>query len=337
MTLGAPLISIVMPVYNGAEYLCETMYSVLNQTCRDFEFIIVNDGSTDSTRQIIESYHDPRIIPVNLDENRGVSNARNLGVDSARGAYLAFCDADDLYDPARLQAQLDFLAGNPAVDVCGSYFYVLEDGRKTLVEHPLADTEIKERFFTGNCLGQPSIMGKSRVFREYKYNPELKASEDYDLWARMALGGVVFANVPRPLVKYRLHPAQASKTRAKLLHDTSNRICTDYALAFLDSRELSGFVRDETAKLTDFKRFITELASACGKKSRDMNTFRPLIALQYKKLYHPGIFAYLTLRSIASRYGLNFPANYLLNIFLLSILPVNRNSSFFNTLTKLKL
>ncbi len=337
MATNSPLISVIMPVYNGERFIRETIDCVLDQTYRNFEFIIVNDGSVDSTQQIISFYDDKRIIPLNLTINQGVSNARNAGTDLAKGEFIAFCDADDLYDPGRLQTQLDFLTSNPTVDVCGSYFTVFENGQETLIKHPLTDSEIKEHFFTANCIGQPSVMGKSSVFRKYKYNPELQASEDYDLWARMAIGGVIFANVPFPMVKYRLHPAQASKTKARLLYITSNIICTNYTLAYLNNEIISGYSKAAEISLADFKKFIAELSSACSRKSADLNTFRPLIAIQYKKIDSLGIRSFAALKLISSKYHLHFPAKYLFNIFLLSFICVNRRSSLFDTLTKLKL
>jgi glycosyltransferase involved in cell wall biosynthesis len=337
MVMSTPLISVIMPVYNGEKYIRETIDSVLNQTYRNFEFIIVDDGSTDSTRQIVSSYDDKRIVPLSLPRNQGVCNARNQGTGIAKGEYIAFCDADDLYGPNRLQTQLDFLTANPSVDVCGSYFIVFENGQEILVKHPLHDQQIKEHFFTGNCIGQPSVMGKASVFRQYQYNPELQASEDYELWARMAMGGIVFANLPYALVKYRLHPAQASKTKARLLHDTSKIVCTNYTLAYLGNHIITEFSKAAETTLDDFRKFVEELSATCKSKSRDMNIFRPLIALQYRKLDRFGISAYVTLKRMSAKYNLHFPAKYLLNICLLSIFPVKRNSSLFDTLTKLKL
>ena len=326
-----------MPVYNGEKFIRETIDSVLNQTFKNFEFIIVDDGSTDSTQQIISSYDDKRIIPLTLTRNQGVSNARNAGADLSKGEFIAFCDADDLYEPGRLQTQLDFLTSNPAVDVCGSYFMVFENSQETLIKHPLTDQEIKEHFFTANCIGQPSVMGKSSVFRRYKYNPDLQASEDYELWARMAIGGIVFANVPFPLVKYRLHPAQASKTKGRLLYTTSNTVCANYTLAYLNNNIISGYATAERTTLADFRKFIAELSTACDKKFKDMNTFRSLIALQYRKIDRLGLGSFAALKLISSKYHIDFPAKYLLNIFLLSFIRVNKNSSIFDTLTKLKL
>lgn len=331
------LISVIMPVYNGEQFIRESIDSILNQTYRNFEFIIVNDGSVDSTKQIIGSYDDKRIVLLDLPANQGVSNARNAGTDISRGEYIAFCDADDLYDPDRLRTQLDFLTGHPSIDICGSYFIVFENGQERLIRHPLTDSEIKEHFFISNCIGQPSVMGKTEVFRKYKYNPEIQASEDYDLWTRMAIGGVVLANVPYPLVKYRLHPAQASKTKAKLLYNTSNTICTNYTLAYLSNDIITRYVESKVISLADFKKFVAELSLICDKKSRDMNIFRPLIALQYKKLNKFGVGTFMTLRRTFAKYHLSFPAKYLLNVFLLCLLPINRGSSLFDTLTKLKL
>ena len=180
-------------------------------------------------------------------------------------------------------------------------------------------------------------MGKASVFRQYQYNPELQASEDYDLWARMATGGIVFANLPYALVKYRLHPAQASKTKARLLHDTSKIVCTNYTLAYLGNHIITEFSKAAETTLDDFRKFVEELSATCKSKSRDMNIFRPLIALQYRKLDRFGINAYVTLKRMSAKYNLHFPAKYLLNICLLSIFPIKRNSSLFDTLTKLKL
>jgi len=332
-----PLVSVIMPVYNGERFIRETIDSVLNQTYQNFEFIIVNDGSVDATQQIIDSYDDKRIIPLKLTQNQGVSNARNRGTDLSRGNYIAFCDADDLYDPGRLQTQLDFLTCNPVVDVCGSYFIVFENGQEQLIRHPLTDQEIKAHFFFSNCIGQPSVMGKSGVFHKYKYNPELQASEDYDLWARMAIGGIVFANVPYALVKYRLHPAQASKTKGRLLYITSNAISTNYTLAYLNNNIINEYSKVKETTLEDFRKFIAELSAVCNKKSRDMNTFRTLIALQYKKLDKFGLKSFATLKLISFKYHLDFPFKYLVNIFLLSFVRADKKSSIFDTLTKLKL
>jgi glycosyltransferase involved in cell wall biosynthesis len=337
MTAQSPIISVIMPVYNGAQFIRETIDSVLKQTYQNFEFIIVNDGSTDNTQQIVESYHDTSIILTTLARNAGVSNARNIGIGLARGEYIAFCDADDIYNEDRLQAQYDFLKSNPLIDVSGSAIIFFENEQEKLIASPESDTEIKDFFLRGNPIAQPTVMGKSSIFKKYKYNTELQASEDYDLWTRMAIAGVVFGNLPLALVKYRAHEAQASKTKGKLLDATYKATYTKYAVAYLNNSKLSVYTEANEITLADFKQFIEELSKSTAAKEKNLNTFRPLIALQYKKLSKHGISAFITFTLIAAKYHLDFPGKYLLNIFLLSLISLNRESSLFNTLSKLKI
>jgi glycosyltransferase involved in cell wall biosynthesis len=338
MTMIKPLISVIMPVYNGEKFIRETMNSILNQTYQNFEFIIVNDGSADSTQQIINSYNDKRIVSLKLASNQGISTARNAGTDISRGEFIALCDADDLYDPNRLQIQLDFLNSNPTVDLCSGYFIILENSKETLIKYKQhTDQEIKEHLFAGNCICQPCVMGKAGVFKKFKYDSALQVSGDYDLWTRMAIGGVVFANIPCSLMKYRFHPAQITKTKSTLLDITSKTVCTNYTLAYLSNNIIAEYSKAEKISLADFRKFMAELSAICFKKSRDINTFRPLIALQYKKINSLGIRAFIEIKSISSQYHIVFPAKYLLNIFLLSFIPADRNSCLFDTLTKLKL
>lgn len=327
-----------MPVYNGEKFIRETIDSILNQTYQNFEFIIINDGSIDSTQQIISSYNDKRIVLLNLAGNQGISNARNMGTDLSKGEFIALCDADDLYEPNRLQIQLDFLSSHPAVDICSGYFIILENSKETLIKYKQhTDQEIKEHFFAGNCICQPCVMGKAGVFKKFKYDSSLQVSGDYDLWTRMAMGGVVFANIPCLLMKYRFHPAQATKTKSTLLDIITKTVCINYTLAYLSNNIISEYSKAEKITLADFRKFIAELSAVCLKKSRDINMFRPLIAVQYKKINSLGIRAFMELKSISSKYHINFPAKYLLNIFLLSFISADRNSSIFDTLTKLKL
>lgn len=337
MTAQSTIISVVMPVYNGEQFIRETIDSVLNQTYQNFEFIIINDGSTDTTQQIVESYHDTRIISTILAKNAGVSNARNVGIELARGEYIAFCDSDDIYNADRLQAQYDFLKKNPSIDICGSSIIFIENAHEKLILSPESDAEIKDFFLRGNPIAQPTVMGKAVIFKKHQYNTDLQASEDYDLWTRMAIAGVVFANLPQPLVRYRAHEAQASKTKGQLLDTTFKATYTKYAVAFLNNSNLNEYTDANEITLTEFKKFIEELSRSVTATTKNINAFRPLIALQYKKLNKHGIAAFITLKLISSKYHLHFPSKYLLNIFLLSFIPLNRESSLFNTLTKMKI
>lgn len=334
---GKPLVSVVMPVYNGEKFIAETITTILGQTYAELELIIVNDGSVDSTAEVVSGFTDQRLIVCNLPRNQGVSHARNAGSELARGEYLAFCDSDDLYMPDKLQTQIEYLLSHPAVDVCSTYFTLLDGGEERIISYPLTDQEIKSYFFSGNCFCGAGVVGKTTVFRRFKYTAGLKVAQDYDLWTRMANGGVVFANVPRPLMKYRMHPTQASRNNVDLVHSNSENIRKNYTLAFLGDPLIAEHADKTAISLGDFREFMSRLAGVCADKEVDMNLFRPLIAGQYKKLRSLSLWSFITFMGLASRYRLEFPAKYLLNIFIKGMLPLDRNSSLFETLTKLKI
>jgi glycosyltransferase involved in cell wall biosynthesis len=337
MSSNFPLISIVMPVYNGEQFMRETIDSVLNQTYQHFEFIIINDGSTDHTQQILESYHDTRIKPTLLKKNAGVSNARNVGINLAKGEYIAFCDSDDVYDTNRLKAQFEFLQNKPSIDLCGSSIIFFEHGVERLIPCPESDKEIKEFFLRGNAIAQPTVMGKSSIFKKHKYNTQLQASEDYDLWTRMAIAGITFGNLPQPLVKYRAHEAQASKTKGKLLDQTFKSTCTNYSLIYLDSSKLTNYASTQEITLADFLNFVDELSTCAQGKYKNINLFLPLIALQYKKLNRHNLKSYISTKLLYKKFKIYFPKKYLRNIFLLNLFSIRRKYSLFDTLTKLKI
>ena len=127
-----------MPAYNAEKYIAESIESILSQTFTDFEFIIINDASTDSTKEIIESFQDSRIILINNEQNLGVAKSLNIGIATAKGKYIARMDADDISLPERFQTQFNFMEKNPDIDICGSWarmFGDKDDCMQTLQNH----------------------------------------------------------------------------------------------------------------------------------------------------------------------------------------------------------
>jgi glycosyltransferase involved in cell wall biosynthesis len=123
----SPYVTVLMPVYNTEMYLKEAIDSILNQTFRDFEFIVINDGSTDSTSDIIESYSDPRIIYLQNEKNLGVATSLNKGLSIAKGTYIARMDGDDVSRCDRLEKQVAFMDANPEIGVCGTWLETIGD------------------------------------------------------------------------------------------------------------------------------------------------------------------------------------------------------------------
>ena len=209
--MNAPL-SVVMPVYNREAYLKEAIESILNQSFRDFEFIIVDDGSTDSTPEIIKSYSDSRIKNIRLQQNSGNTVARNTGMKSATGKYIAIMDSDDISVPERFEKQYNFLEKRHEIGIVGGFKKMFAPEYWFLQHYPVTPEYIKSFLFFKNAVGQPAVMMRRQLIEKYNlyYNESLENMEDYDLWYRAAMQGVKIGCIPECLLYYRLSGSQMS-------------------------------------------------------------------------------------------------------------------------------
>jgi len=199
--MKSPKVTVLMSVYNGEKYLREAVESILNQTFTDFEFLIVNDGSTDRTAEILQSYDDPRIRIIDNEKNIGLTKSLNKGLRMARGEYVARMDADDISMPERLERQVKFLDKNKDVGLLGSSWYEINaDGKKTSIGEAAASGKQAVHFM---CHG--SVMVRKICLEEVGlYREIFKYAQDYDLWLRIADKFGV-ANLNEPLYKLRIH------------------------------------------------------------------------------------------------------------------------------------
>jgi glycosyltransferase involved in cell wall biosynthesis len=199
-------ISVIMTVYNGEKFLREAIDSVLNQTFQDFELIIIDDGSTDSTVQTIKSYNDPRIQLIENCQNRGQSYSRNLGIKESNGEYIAIMDADDIALPKRLEIQYEYLKSNTEISLCGSWIEVIgEEGDfKKIRKVPTENFEIKADLIFNCPIIHPTVIFVKKDFVEngFFYDEEFKYAQDMELWSR-AMFKLNFYNLPIPLLKMR--------------------------------------------------------------------------------------------------------------------------------------
>lgn len=199
-----PKISVIMPVYNAQEYIREAIDSILNQTFSDFEFIIINDGSTDNSVEIIKNYNDPRIVLVDNTENKGLVSVLNQGLQLAQGEYIARMDADDISLPNRFMEQVNYLDKHPQVGILGAWFHIF--GNKiNRIEKKHKFPKLKDILET-SPVGHPVAMLRKSVFDKYnlQYDKAYKHAEDYELWVR-ASKLTKIANLQKVLLKYRWH------------------------------------------------------------------------------------------------------------------------------------
>jgi len=213
-----------MPVYNGAKYLNEAIDSILNQTFNDFEFLIIDDCSTDQSINQVKSYDDPRIKLIKNNKNKGLSETLNKGLKLAKGKYIARMDQDDISMPNRLKKQLIFMEENPKIGVCGTWIQLI--GKYNgIAESETEDELIKIKLLTNQNLAHPAVMIRKQIIEKYKlsYDTSYTVAQDYDLWVRM-FDYCSFANLVEPLLKYRVHENQNSKRFRELNHIETNRV-----------------------------------------------------------------------------------------------------------------
>jgi len=201
-----PKVSVVMCCYNAERYIKQTIDSVLNQTYKDFEFIIWNDGSTDNTKEIIESYSDDRIRLFN-DINRGEGKAGQLGCNEALGEYIARVDSDDIWLPSKLEEQLNFMETNPEVVLVSCPMIFIDQNNKELgLTFPITKSSyLTKTIKYRNRFPHSGAMYRTSIYKETGGYKDLRFFQDWLLFNEMSDYGKL-ALMPRPLIKYRLLP-----------------------------------------------------------------------------------------------------------------------------------
>lgn len=231
-----PRVSILMAVHNGAEYLDAAMRSVLTQDFTDFEFVVVDDASTDTTLQMVHAYGDARVLYHRNPTNIGQTASLNVALRLARGEYLARMDADDEYLPGKLRAQVAFLDREREVAVCGTWAECMDQaGRKTVDYRPPTKwDDIRQRLVWTSPICHVSVlMRREPVVAVGGYDESYRYSADFRLWSELVARGYVLANLPEILMRYRVF--ESSFSGASLLGaagDESARIIAQNALTF---------------------------------------------------------------------------------------------------------
>jgi glycosyltransferase involved in cell wall biosynthesis len=204
-----------MSVYNGEKYLGEAVTSILEQTFTDFEFLIIDDASTDRTPEILQKYKDPRINTIRNPENFGLTKSLNIGLKRAKGEYIARMDADDVSLDHRLETQITFMDAHPEISICGSWMVSIGNNAGSVFSSPLLNDEIITGFLFDNTIFHPTVvLRKETIFRLGElYNEQYKQAQDMEFWVRLSNYGVKFANIGEVLLKYRIHETNIGKTQ----------------------------------------------------------------------------------------------------------------------------
>jgi glycosyltransferase involved in cell wall biosynthesis len=236
-----PAISVILPVHNGAAYLQEALDSIFRQTFRDFEVIVIDDCSTDASPSIAESFGDSRLILIRSSERLRISKALNLGIEHARGKFIARMDADDICHPLRLERQFTFLMRYPQIGFCGTWVRRFGEGQNPQTYHrPVGSTRVRAFSIFDNPIVHSSAMIRRDILArlEICYRNEFVDAEDYDLWTRL-LEFTQGDNIPEILLDYRVHEQSVTLQKSESMDRMACRIL---------KRELAQFGMEVTDK-----------------------------------------------------------------------------------------
>lgn len=238
-SLQAPLVTVLMPAYNSEAFVGEAVASMLAQTFTDFELLVIDDGSTDSTGAVLEAIRDPRLRLVSNPYNIGLIRTLNRGLELATGHYVARMDADDVSVPERLERQVEFLESHTEVDVLGTMANLINESGEAIgniSDYPTDADDVRADLLRECCLIHPTVMFRRDVVRAVGgYDPGAPHAEDYDLWLRLSDDHGI-ANLPEKLVSYRLHRNQVSVRNVA----TQNRVAQRCRSAALRRRAARG-------------------------------------------------------------------------------------------------
>lgn len=215
-----PTISVIIPVYNGEKTIRETIESVLNQTFTDFELIIINDGSQDSTLAIVESIIDPR-LKVYSYKNAGLPQSRNRGIEKALGEYISFLDADDLWTPDKLESQWQALQDHPQASVAYSWTEWIDESGQPLGQgrYITANGDVYEKLLLNDFIGSGSnpLIQRQALLKVGNFDDtgSIYGVEDWDMWLRLA-AHYQFVNVPERQILYRKSNVSMSANVARM-------------------------------------------------------------------------------------------------------------------------
>ena len=286
-----PDISVVMTAYNGEKFIAQAVDSILNQTFKNFEFIIVDDYSSDQTYKIISSYQDPRIQLIRNKENLGQTKSLNIALEQSEGEFIARMDADDVSCPERLAVQYEYLKNNPHIAVVGTWCKDINENGKFIRTYKVpCDSLIIKMFLAVSgdltvwCLSHPTVLMRREAleavgFYTERPNTNKGHPQDYDLWMKLARG-YQLANIPQALLKYRILFNSDSRLYPKKQLDARFEITKDKIHYYLPSLK-----EDQLYSLARMIEYYPQEDKMAGEKILDLFEayFEAYTAYEFKK------------------------------------------------------
>jgi glycosyltransferase involved in cell wall biosynthesis len=222
--INQPIVTVLMPVYNGEKYLKEAIGSILGQSYKNFELLIIDDGSTDKSPRIISEYQgkDKRIRVITHKKNNGLVVSLNEGIENSKGEYIARMDADDISLPDRISKQVSFMENNTDCVVCGTWATAIDEEGEYLfdMKSPIG-LVLRCNYWKPSPLIHPSVLFRKSTIKNKQYSSDFPRAEDYELWLRIGKSREKILNIPKYLLKYRFNNIGVSKSNQKEQKESS--------------------------------------------------------------------------------------------------------------------
>lgn len=288
-----------MPAYNVEAYVSEAINSILQQTYTNFEFIIIDDGSSDNTVENIKKFDDSRIIFIKNKINIGLISSLNNAIQKAQGKYIARMDADDTCSPNRLEIQIDYMEAHPDISILGTNMsYMTEE---FITDFPESYDDLKIKFMEGNKMSHPTVMmRKEDLFaKQLIYNKDYPSAEDYKIWTDAIISGLKIENIPDVLYQYRTHAQQTTILKSNQQNYIAAKIKKEYSLHFTKNEiDLSD---NELAMISNRFEYINppKLIFDLMYKLRTINSKNKFFEINlYNKYLKDSIYIYLTKKDV---------------------------------------
>ncbi|MDB5206301.1 MAG: glycosyl transferase family 2 [Flavisolibacter sp.] len=276
------LVSVVMAVYNGEKYVAKAIDSVLNQTYSNFELLVINDGSTDATEKVINTYRSHAKVRIVSRKNLGLVATLNEGIRLSNGMYIMRMDADDICMPHRMETQVRFLTEHQ-LDLVGSSIKTFGNYINQVRKFPVEDAAIRFSLLFASCFAHPTILAKKEMLLQNPYDSDFDKIEDYEMWTRLAAKGYKLGNCPDVLLLYRVHAKQISSANRNHQDNRRIEIAKRYATHFFgpeqDSTILDVLLNRNYTTL--HKVQIVELNRFYNYLQTNFPQYKPVVSYQF--------------------------------------------------------
>ena len=314
--MNNPLISVIIPTYNSENFILETLDGIFQQTYDNFEIIVVDDKSNDSTYELIKNINDSRIRIYQNEKNIGYVNTLNKLIKLSKGQFIARNDHDDISLKKRFELQLKMLLKYPDMIVCGGQIKIF-GSRSKRIFYPTEPSDIRAFMLFNNPIHHPTAMFRASEIKKIGYNvydPKFTPSEDYHLWSRLSYFSTL-RNINECILKYRIHSNNYSKVVKSKQKDTTMRIRKKYIKDYLeiDLREeenlfLNKLIHNDnfqTDELNIFKNLCHKL-NGISKTHPDKNSIRGILTYFWIKAFYLSVIKQKNNNNLASFFNLRF-------------------------------